>query len=486
MSGGGGKRRSVAARTGAPSRIGATSSHQAVGRAVRCRTRRARSRPRRAEPGARARSALTAAARSDAPRAAAAPRSCVSISADPRAQRRPRLARVDQVVHAEILGAREHRLRGGHLVFELAAARVGIGGRADLAAERQLDAAFDRHRAALRRRPRDHRRRRTEMDAERDAEGAAQHHRAPRHRWSAARRTSPPCRSGSSRPARRRRRSRSRARRRSSRSAGGRDRRSRRSGAPCARRSAVIEPPSWTQSLASTPTGRPARRAKPGHLRAAEARRQLEERAAVDHQLDHAADLVGAAALARDHREQLLLGARRRVVARQRPAAALRRSTADRTGRRGSGDTRRPRPRRRCRRRRCARAPPRRRALPCVTALPGRALDQRGTARQHLRGLARHQREVRRDEPRGREARDGTERRADHRHVRERLHAQRGSAATTRSSRSPSDRARRRRRRSTRRRLRAAARPARGAAPRARRRRCPCAGRRANTSRRGS
>src|SRR4030095_8141434 len=54
---------------------------------------------------------------------------------------------------------------------------------------------------------------------------------------------------------------------------------------------------------------------EPGHLRAPVARTELEERAAIDDVLDHAPDLVGAAALARDDRQELFLGARGRIVA---------------------------------------------------------------------------------------------------------------------------------------------------------------------------
>src|SRR5262245_22692879 len=67
---------------------------------------------------------------------------------DPVAERRTGGARIDQVVHAEGLGACERIAACGQLFLELAAARLGIGRCLDLAPERDRDPAFDRKRTA--------------------------------------------------------------------------------------------------------------------------------------------------------------------------------------------------------------------------------------------------------------------------------------------------------------------------------------------------
>ncbi len=162
---------------------------------------------------------------------------------------------------------------------------------------------------------------------------------------------------------------------------------------------------------------------QPGDLAAAEARGHLEEGAPVDHQLDHPADLVGAAAVARDDLEQLRLLARARVAqvedGRCLPDAR--------------GQVRQELPG----------LPPDVRLVlghvvddaaapvdPCAAEillarlLVQRALHQGGPARQHLGGVPRHDRQMRGDETAGGKARDGTESGADHRHVGEGLHAQ--------------------------------------------------------------
>src|SRR5688572_14156332 len=61
----------------------------------------------------------------------------------PAAEQRAGAARVDQLVHAELLGAREHRLRREHLVLELAAPRLGVGRALDLLLEGELHPALD-------------------------------------------------------------------------------------------------------------------------------------------------------------------------------------------------------------------------------------------------------------------------------------------------------------------------------------------------------
>src|SRR5690606_16688999 len=72
---------------------------------------------------------------------------------DPLAERGARLARIDQVVNGETLGAREGRLLQGELFLELGAERFGLFRRFELAAIGDRDAAFNGQRAYFRTRP---------------------------------------------------------------------------------------------------------------------------------------------------------------------------------------------------------------------------------------------------------------------------------------------------------------------------------------------
>src|SRR5262245_54208677 len=68
---------------------------------------------------------------------------------EPAAEQGASPARIDQVVDAEVLGAREDRLRARDLLLELAAARLGVRGGRDLATEGECHAALDGKRTRL-------------------------------------------------------------------------------------------------------------------------------------------------------------------------------------------------------------------------------------------------------------------------------------------------------------------------------------------------
>ena len=121
--------------------------------------------------------------------------------------------------------------------------------------------------------------------------------------------------------------------------------------------SASIAPPRWVGSLATTPSGRPSRRASAVTMPGAEAAAQLEHRALVEQRVDHAAHVVDALALLGDQLpQQALVGHR----PRGRPGRGSRRGSAwprrrPRGRRRRAGRPRRWRPGRRSGRPRRAR-----------------------------------------------------------------------------------------------------------------------------------
>ena len=165
-----------------------------------------------------------------------------------------------------------------------------------------------------------------------------------------------------------------------------------------------------SRSRARRPDGRRGAR-RPVTWQRPKPRRHLEERARGRRPARSAAHLVGAAPLAR-HRSASSSSSVRSGGSSQVDVGGGLPDVGRQVGEeaRGSGARRRPRlgatlsttPLRSW-----TSAPP---SSSFVERLAGGALDQRRPAGQHLRGLARHHREVRRDEPRGREARHRAER----------------------------------------------------------------------------
>ena len=100
---------------------------------------------------------------------------------DPGRQEAPRFARIDQLVHAERLGAREWRTTELQTLFQLFALALRIARRGDFAVKRHGDAAFDRQRAAFDGRPREHVGIRRVVRRGRDTEAFVHLNRRPRH-----------------------------------------------------------------------------------------------------------------------------------------------------------------------------------------------------------------------------------------------------------------------------------------------------------------
>ena len=287
-------------------------------------------------------------------------------AARPVHQQRARLARVDDLLDAEGLGGEERRAQRGELALELAPQRVRVGRGLDLAPVRGLDAAFDRQRAPLARRPRE-----AQVAARVVARGRRPRRRRPCARSPSTTARSPgtrprararPC--GSCRGARPRRRPGSRGCPRSSRPAGGTCHRGPRSGSsspPRRRRS------SRRRGADRWPSRRRAcRRCARGRRRAAgrsgsRSRRTSRGRARARGACACRRSCGGRAARSRAAPPR---AARGRPPAR-RAAPSPRPTPGDRTG--SGGSARRPRPRwrprcppRRSRARGCAsrRAPP--------------------------------------------------------------------------------------------------------------------------------
>src|SRR4051794_34406437 len=103
--------------------------------------------------------------------------------ARPRAQQRPRVARIDDLLDAEALGRAERRAHRVEPRLDLLAQCHGVVGRLELAPVRRLEPARDRQRAPVARRPRvpQVQPRRVAVRGARDAVDLADQHRHPRH-----------------------------------------------------------------------------------------------------------------------------------------------------------------------------------------------------------------------------------------------------------------------------------------------------------------
>ena len=132
-----------------------------------------------------------------------------------------------------------------------------------------------------------------------------------------------------------------------------------------------------------------------GDERAAEARAELEHRAAVEDGVEDLTHLVRLAPLARDDRDEAPRRAGRAGRSSSRSAAAPRRSAAGRRGSAGAGRARRPRPPPRCRPRRPRSASASRRAPPCRAPRPSPRPRPAGRRRTAATSRARSPRSAR-------------------------------------------------------------------------------------------